>query len=397
MSHKTRIVFIQTSLGHYHYPRMQHLALRCQQEGLEFQNIELSSYVQDYPWVVDKNQRGFENCTLFPGQTLEQLPQAAVWKALEEALRQALPDVLFILGYSMDVMRRATLWAKRANIATVIISDSNAFDKKRYFPLEFYKSTWVSRFDAAFTAGKTSSLYIEKLGIPRSRIACGCDVIDTGLFQERSDQNRLHPDEVRSKIGLEEPYFLFVARLIPEKNLPRLLLAYRNYAARFDHPLKLVICGSGPQAETIHKTIESFPAPIKDRIRCKGYIAQPEVIDYFTFAQCFILPSTYEPWGLVINEALACGIPVLVSNRAGSSYDLVQDGIIGWTFDPYRTEEMTTLLVKMHGMDEKQRKLLGIIGREIMACWGLEKFTTGVIEAAQLALEHHRKSRKVSE
>lgn len=100
---------------------------------------------------------------------------------------------------------------------------------------------------------------------------------------------------------------------------------------------------------------------------------------------CFVHASTSEQWGLVVNEAMAAGLPVLVSNRCGCAADLVREGVNGFTFDPYDVEEMTRLMFRVaHG--DVDRAALGQASREIIAEWGPERFAVGLEQAVEAAL-----------
>jgi glycosyltransferase involved in cell wall biosynthesis len=390
-----RIVIVQTSLGHYHFPRIQALAAKCSQAGIDLCNIELSSFIKDYPWVVSSRQATFQNNNLFPDQLLEDIPSHNLWAALRQTLEILHPDVLFLLGYSLNVMRRAKGWAERHKIAAVLISDSNAFDKTRFPLFEYLKKRFVSGFDAAFVAGTSSSQYIQKLGIPAERLAFGCDVIDSAFFIQRAQENRQRMAEIRQRWNLPQNYFLFVGRFIAEKNIFALLSAYEKYV---QYPLvggpawDLVICGSGPQEAQVKTFIETLPEPLRAKIHLTGYVKQPEIIDYFTCASCFVLPSQSEPWGLVVNEAMACRVPVLVSSKAGASFDLVKNEQNGWTFDPHNREDLAGKMARITRMSAEDRSAMGQSGEDLIACWGLDRFVAGILESAHLAYNHRHPS-----
>lgn len=386
-----RLVFIQITLGHYHYPRMQTLNSYCRAAGVSLYNIEIASYTTVYHWILENNREGFNNITLFPGQVLEEIPAKKMWPALKNKLEELKPDVVFMVGYSLSVIRRAKLWADENKVATVIISDSNEFDKKRYRIFEFLKSLLISRFDAAFVAGTSASKYMQKLGIPEERITYGCDVIDTTFFSDRASENKKNSSCVREKWNLPEHYFLVVTRLAKEKNLQRLLAAYKEYVIRFGgelDPWKLIICGTGPEEEHLRGQIMDMPEQIRKKIFLYGYVKQPDIIDFYSCASCLVLPSWCETWGLVVNEAMACSLPVIISNKAGCSFDLVRNDFNGWVFDPFNVSELTSLMTKLTRLNESARAEMGLRGREIISTWGLDRYCQGVMESARIAYDH---------
>src|SRR5690606_18401005 len=103
-------------------------------------------------------------------------------------------------------------------------------------------------------------------------------------------------------------------------------------------------------------------------------------------AGAFVHASTTEQWGLVVNEAMACGLPVLVSNRCGCAPDLVKEGVNGWTFDPTDPATLAELMTTLASLPETERDALGAAGKRIIANWGPERFATGLIAAATRAL-----------
>jgi glycosyltransferase involved in cell wall biosynthesis len=114
-------------------------------------------------------------------------------------------------------------------------------------------------------------------------------------------------------------------------------------------------------------------------------IKQPDLIDFYSCASCFVLASTSESWGLVINEAMACGLPTIASRKVGCSADLIKDGLTGWLFDPYNINELACLMLKIHKLDNSARTDMGARGEQLIFEWGLERFVQGALESAQIA------------
>lgn len=390
------ILFVHPTLAHYHYPRLQALGRAASHSGVRVANIELADSMQAYPWGAQGQAETFQNLRLFPGQPLEALSTSQMKSALQPRLAELQPQVVFLYGYSLGIFRWARDWCDRQAAAAVLISDSNDFDKPRYRVFEYLKSRLVRRYDAAFVGGTSSSLYLQKLGLPAPRIVPGYDVIDVGYFARYAEKRRRDLPHVRQKWQLPQEYFLVVARLVPEKNLPGLLAAYARYHQQLQgrrEPWPLVLCGSGPQEAELRKRLGELPAAVRSNIHLLGHIRQPEIIDLFAAAACLVLPSLSESWGLVVNEALACSLPVLVTNRAGCARDLVQDGFNGWTFNPHDPDELTSRLVQMTLLEADAREQMGNHSRARIADWDLDRFASGAMQCARIALKHKHPSR----
>lgn len=395
-----RIVLVHPFLLHYHYARLRALSEACRQAGVSMVSLELASHSDQYRSLFEDQARGFQNRVLFREQSLERVPGEKLWLSVREALAELQPDVVFIYGYSLDVMRRIRSWVERNGTGVVLISDSNEFDRPRRWPSERLKSLFVSRVEAAFAGGTSSSLYLQKLGLPAERIVPGYDVVDNQAFWRRTCENRFRLPQIREKWGLPENFFLCVGRIIAEKNLERLLAAYGRYAGLLGSgvtPWDLVLCGSGPEEEQLHRSAAQLPRQIQEHIRFCGLIRQPELTDFFSCASCLVLPSISETWGLVVNEALACELPVLVSERAGCAADLVREGETGWTFDPYDVDRLAGLMADIHHMDGRARAAVGQQGRQLIAGWDLDRFAQGALESARIASRRPQRQRSRSD
>jgi 1,2-diacylglycerol 3-alpha-glucosyltransferase len=150
----------------------------------------------------------------------------------------------------------------------------------------------------------------------------------------------------------------------------------------------LVICGSGPEQEKIAQAVRSLPLEHQSRVHSYGYVEPGRIVDFFSAASFFILPSVSEAWGLVVNEAMACSLPLILSNRAGSSYDLVSEGENGWIIDPFDTNMMAQVLNCASNMEEKMREEFGRKSKALINDWDLDRFCRGVIESSRIAMTH---------
>ena len=122
-------------------------------------------------------------------------------------------------------------------------------------------------------------------------------------------------------------------------------------------------------------------------VHLPGFKQYPELPAYYGLASAFIHASTTEQWGLVVNEAMASGLPVLVSNRCGCARDLVQEGVNGFTFDPYNVEQMAELMLKISTFQDVSLSAFGDASRAIIIKWGPERFASGLKSALECALK----------
>jgi glycosyltransferase involved in cell wall biosynthesis len=176
------------------------------------------------------------------------------------------------------------------------------------------------------------------------------------------------------------------ARFRPKKNLSGLLKAYAAYRERLsrDEGLDLVVLGDGPLREKIEATRTELE--LEGCVHFPGFKQYDDLPAYYGLAEFFVHASTTEQWGLVVNEAMAAGLPVLVSERCGCAQDLVADGQNGWTFDPENLSELADLLVRMACKSREEDKM-GRASRRIIEKWGPSAFSQGLKNAAETAVD----------
>jgi 1,2-diacylglycerol 3-alpha-glucosyltransferase len=145
-------------------------------------------------------------------------------------------------------------------------------------------------------------------------------------------------------------YFLASARFIPAKNLPRLLdayAAYRNYAeASSVEPWPLVLLGDGTLRSELE--VKRRALGLDAHVHMPGFKQYESLPQYYGMAGAFVLASAMEPWGLVVNEAMASGLPVIVSRRCGCADELVRNGVNGYVIDPAELQSIVDAMWRIH-------------------------------------------------
>ncbi len=348
-----------TNFGPYHLARLRALAGRLARTGHGLFAYEVADEERRYPWVRNRGAEPFTWTTLFPGRTLESIPREDCIRAMTWALERDRPDALGIVGYARPESMAALNWATRHDRPTVLMSESQEIDHPRLWWKEAVKSRRVRKFSAGLVGGPRHRDYLVKLGMPRHRIALGYNAVDNHGFAQRAELARLDSSTCR---GLPEaPYFLAVNRFVPEKNLTRLVRAFARYRA--DAPSgqawDLVLCGDGPAADEIDAVIQS--SSFEQAIHRPGFLQAEAMAPWLAHASAFVHPSLMEPWGLVVNEAAACGLPLLVSDRSGCVETLVPEpaGTTGRRFDPRDEDDLTASLAWISGLSEPDRRSMG--------------------------------------
>jgi glycosyltransferase involved in cell wall biosynthesis len=297
------------------------------------------------------------------------------------------PEVVVVPGWGYRGALMALGWGLVHRVPVICMSESTRWDEARNPLKEWIKRRIIGFFSSALVGGTPHRDYMAELGMPTDRIFLGYDAVDNGFFAEKSE-------ELGNKKG---PYFLASARFIEKKNLPRLLRAYARYrekvegrASRVEGQAswELFLLGDGVLREQLDKLRTELG--LEESVQMPGFKQYDELPSYYARAGAFIHASTTEQWGLVVNEAMASGLPVLVSNRCGCAADLVQDGVNGYTFDPSNEEKIAELMLRISS-DEETRVRMGARSRGIIAEWGPERFASGLKASVEAALAAPRK------
>jgi 1,2-diacylglycerol 3-alpha-glucosyltransferase len=373
------VAIIFDNFGPYHIARLEAASI-----VYDLLAIEVAGASATYAWENDSSAGKFRRTTLIERATSGDVGRAELCRRLEHALGEFKPGVVVVPGWASPAAWGAMSWCLRRRVPMVCMSESTEWDEPRVAWKEWIKSKLVGLFSSALVGGKRHGDYLEKLGMPADRLAFGYDAVDNRYFNEMAAETLSQSEKIRSKYRLPQNYFLASARFVEKKNLPRLLDAYSLYRKSCPAvPWSLVLLGDGHLRSELESKVESLV--LRDRVIMPGFKQIAELPSYYAFAGAFIHPSTVEPWGLVVNEAMASGLPVLVSNRCGCAPELVHEGVNGFTFDPFKVEEMAEQMRQISST-EFPRADFGKASWGIVAQWGPEKFANGLSQAIEKAM-----------
>lgn len=274
------------------------------------------SIVYDYPYQV-----------LF-SRSLDSVRFWERLKSLFRAFHTYKPTVLNITGYFDWAQVLLMFYARMRGVKVVLSSESSSADHNRSGLKELMKSFIVNRANAYFCFGKTSAEYLKSLGVnPADIMVTNAAVIDEDVVRTQYDlaKKQIGNDHLTRK-------FIFTGRLAPEKNLSLLIRAFHNVQHINSDLWQLMLVGDGPERDSLENLARSLK--LDDKVLFTGGLPWYKVPEWLATSDVLVLPSKSEPWGLVVNEAMMCGMPVLVSDKCGCAADLVEPGKNGFTFDP---------------------------------------------------------------
>jgi glycosyltransferase involved in cell wall biosynthesis len=285
------------------------------------------------------------------------------------ALRDTRPDVVVVSGWSTFASQAAVAWCRRRAIPYVLLVESNELDARpgwRRAVKNAVVPTVVGHAAEVLVVGALARESMRARGVPDERISVVANTIDVPRLAEAADALAPRRIALRGEVGIgpDDVVVLSVARLASEKGLDTLL---RAAAAAGEPRLVVALAGSGPERERL----ASLASELGVRLVLLPDIPWERIVERYAVADVFALLSRHEPWGVVVNEAAACGLPLVLSDRVGAAYDLLEDGRNGRLVPVDDVEAAGTALREL-AADPERRRAMGAASREIVAGWGYE-------------------------
>jgi glycosyltransferase involved in cell wall biosynthesis len=276
---------------------------------------------------------------------------------VSSALRRAQPGAVLCGGYSYVAAWQAAFLAKRHGVPLMLWSESTALDmRRRHRVVEFIKRRFARRCHAFVAAGKASRDYLLELGAPRNFIFIAPDAVDARFFAAAAEKARQQESEVRVRNNLPRHYFLSVGRLVKEKGVFELLDAYAKLEASVRSRIGLVFVGDG----VARNELAGRAAGIKPgMVTFGGWVHREQIPEIYALAEALVFPTYHDPWGLVVNEAMACSLPIIGSQVAGCVPDLLQDGWNGFVVRPREVEGLVRAMQMLFDDPESARQMGG--------------------------------------
>ncbi len=314
-------------------------------------------------------------------------------RSLLRALRQpdGAPafDAVWVHGYASVNSLRAIFAAGSLGLPVLLRAESWLGDRPRSWAKLAAKRQFFRLLRSVITAvlpiGSQNAAYWRTyLGdaVPQFPVPYA---VDNAFFRNRTASAHAALPQLRAELRLEHgrPVALFASKLQQRKRTGDLIEAFRRTcrdAVLACRPY-LVIVGDGEERARLEA--QTAAAGLED-VRFAGFRNQTELPFFFALADLFVLPSRHEPWGLIVNEAMASGCPVLVSSEVGAAADLVQDDITGFIFPAGNIDALTAALVRALA-DPARLAQMGVAASQHIASWDFEADVRGLRAALAYA------------
>ena len=378
---RKRLVLITNIISPYSIPQFNYLG---KVKSLDFKVIFLAETESNRRWKIYKDEINFNYkilknfCFFIQSKEMPIYLNLGLWKEL----RKFKPDAICMCGYHYLTTIEALIYAKLKNVPITLWAGSHLLSGFLKNPLtNLYKKIMIPRFDSYITYGTAAKEQIIHYGANPEKIIVGCNTVDVEWFIRKSQE--LGEDGIQEmKKRYPAKNILYVGNFIPRKGVLNLIKAFQKL--NMDN-VGLILVGNGIEKPLYLKYIKEHR--IKN-IFFEGFVQKEDIVKYYKLADVFVLPSFNEVWGLVVNEAMACGLSIISSKLAGVTQDLVKDGINGYSFDPNNIGELTEKL-KFILTNDELRKQMKVKSVEIIEDKTPQNYANKILEGVKYGLQEN--------
>jgi glycosyltransferase involved in cell wall biosynthesis len=389
LNRRLRILTVCTHPVQYSAPMFRRLAQRpeidsqvvyCRMSGAEAQldpgfGIDVKwdvPLLQGYAWISLPNRSPVSNADSFLG-----LVNPGIWQLISDGRFDA---VVLFTGYVCATFWIALAAAKWHRVPILFGTDAHELAPRDHKDWKRWIKTWLwprlfGLADLVLAPSSGTVALMHSLGIPNDRIAMMPYCVDNDWWIEQSDKVDRRAVRERWNVPDDAIVVLFCAKLQPWKRPQDLLRAFAQVA---DVNAYLVFVGEGPLRSALES--EASLLGIAEKVRFLGFVNQTGLPEIYTASDIFVLPSEHEPFGVVVNEAMLCLCPVIVSDRVGAGFDLVRDSETGFVFAMGDVTDLAATLRRATS-DRARLRRMGEASRLRMAHWAPDDSIAAFVEA----------------
>jgi glycosyltransferase involved in cell wall biosynthesis len=393
---KYKVAYLVSHPIQYQSPLLRRLAAQpwIELKVLYMTDFSLQGYVDDgfgrkLQWDIPL-VGGFEHEVL-PAKVPHQMigPRTPVNLQVKERIQAGNYDALITHGYSHPTSIKAILAAKKSGAKVLVRAESQigaveGTGVKRKIKEAVVRALF-RKVDAFLTVGTRNAAYYRSLGISPDKMFRVPYAVDNDFFRERAIEAHPNREELRASLGLEpgRPIFLFASKLLHWKRITDLFRAYSKLSegGKEPHPY-LVVVGDGEDMPWLKAEVEKSGWA---SVKLLGFRNQTELPALFDLCDVFVLPSHKEQWGLVVNEVMNVGKPVIVSTEVGSASDLVEDGVSGFIFEALNVDDLANIM-RESVSDLPRLQRMGEVAKKKIANWSFEEDIEGIRQALEATL-----------
>jgi glycosyltransferase involved in cell wall biosynthesis len=351
---------------------------------IELTVIYAAETVAGRTWHVAPHHRAvFLHGVVVPGARRVLHHEYPVTPGIARALGKSRPEVVVVSGWSTFAAQAAISWCRLRRVPYVLLVESHDEGPRAGWRRKVKAAVVppiVRGASGALVTGTLARCSMVSRGAHSERVHVFANTIDVEAFEQRADRLAARRPELREELGADpdDVVVLSVARLLPEKGLDVLV---RAVAEAGDPRLLLVVVGDGPEREPL----ETLAAELGVRLMLPGDREWARIVEAYAAADVFALLSHREPWAVVVNEAAACGLPLVLSDRVGAAHDLLRDGQNG-ALVPAGDVGAAAHALRDLAADRGLRRAQGARSRELVRGWGYGPSVAGFVAAVREAV-----------
>jgi 1,2-diacylglycerol 3-alpha-glucosyltransferase len=348
---KESVLFIWDRIGDYHYARVK----ACEEVlGQDVYTADLAGTDALYKW----NSIAKPRHTVLSAKPAEQPDFTNRFRAFRAIIKKHSITTV-AMPYGRSEYHAFLLYARLKGIRTIIFSES-------WYSRGFIKDTLKSILlkvlgNHFFVSGEHAFNHFTKnYNIHPNKIETGYSVVDNKHFHR--------------KIFTGKKYIICPARYSEEKNLSFLIRCYAKSSIRGTYTLRLI--GEGPLRSRLQEEINALG--LTENVQLTGWVSYEDLPKEYAGAALFVLPSKFEPWGLVVNEAMSAGLPIIISDTCGCKPDLLSEGANGWSINPENEDAFVERLNKFNTFEEKAVEILGKNSLQLIRSYSPETWAKSI-------------------
>jgi len=316
--------------------------------------------------------------------------QGLINPGIISALWKGKYDALLVFGHNHVTKWFSFMAAPLVGTGLVMRNDSHIMPSSRPLPFriakQFVLSSLMRSLSSCVSIGELNRQYYRHYGVSDTRIVFSPYSVDDKFFQQEEARLRPRRAEIRATLGVNDgrPILIACGKMYDYKQPILLLRAFQQLRRKF--PCALVYVGDGAMRKDVEQVVREEQIP---DVTVTGFVNQSRISEMYVSGDVLVLPSVVEQWGLVVNEAMYFGLPLVLSDKVGCGADLVRIGENGSIFDYQSTDALVDALTPLV-VDRTLRESFGAVSREIITRYSLDRTADGVVKAFQLASKRHR-------
>lgn len=295
----------------------------------------------------------------------------------------SLPDVVILNGWAHWSDHQLFHFFRQKKIPVIVRGESNSLQPRNLFQKSVHRS-WMRKYNAYLAIGKSNRNFYQGYGVSPERIFDARYFVENPRIRKQYEKELPLRDELRQKWAIPRNAFcfLFSGKLEPKKRILDILEAMKKLKD-LGNSIHLLVMGDG----VLMPAARAFVAEQHLPVTFTGFLNQTEITRAYAAADCLVLPSNFgETWGLVVNEAMVCGLPVIVSDRVGCCSDLIFEGETGLVF-PFSDTNCLAEKMKWMAENRESAKKMGEKANQLIQNYSVENTVSATMKAVQFVLK----------